>query len=87
MKVQYAYYGVSCANENLVNANQDRSTKWAAGICDGKLSCSGTVSANILTDPYRGCRKDFIVVAQCADKIITDLVPREADGRVFSLSC
>ena len=88
MVVSYAYYGVSCANGKHVKANQDRSTSWAAEICDGKVSCSGRVHKSVLMDPYRGCAKDFVVVAQCADgKVIADLVQREAQGRTFSLSC
>ena len=88
MKVLYAYYGVTCARGNHMKANQDRSTDWAAGICDGKISCSGTVLTSVLTDPYRGCAKDLVVVAQCADgRVIADLVPRPSQGKDFSLSC
>ena len=88
IKILYAYYGVSCANGNHVKAVQDRSTSWAARICNGKTTCRGMVHTRYLTDPYRGCAKDFIVVAQCAQgKVIANLVPREAQGKYFSLSC
>ena len=88
MKVVFAYYGISCANGDLKQANQDRSTKWAAGLCDGKNECKGMVHTSVLTDPYYGCRKDFLVVAECDNgKIIADLVSPEAQGKEFSLTC
>ena len=86
----YAYYGVSCARGNLRKSVQLRSTKWAARFCNGKTSCSGRVSHHnrALTDPYYGCRKDFIVVAKCSNgKIVADLVRKEASGRRFKLNC
>lgn len=87
MKVLYAYYGISCAS-NIDHANQDRTTDWAKGLCDGKVSCSGRVHTSVLTDPYPGCAKDFLVVAECANgKIISNLVTREAQGKDFSLQC
>ena len=73
-----------------MKANQDRSTDWAAGLCNGKISCSGKVHTSVLTDPYHGCAKDFVVVALCAaddGKVIADFVQKEAQGRDFSLSC
>ena len=43
---------------------------------------------SVLTDPYFGCRKDFLVVAECANgKIISNLVTPEAQGKDFSLQC
>ena len=87
MTVQYAYYGISCTSQIKQNV-VDRSTNWAKGLCDGKNSCSGTVHTSVLTDPYLGCAKDFIVVAECANgKIISNLVKPEAQGKQFSLEC
>ena len=87
MTVLYAYYGISCASHIEPNV-LDRSTKWAKSICDGKNSCSGTVHTSVLTDPYFGCGKDFLVVAECANgKIISNLVTPEAQGKDFSLQC
>ena len=87
MKVIYAYYGISCANGDLKQFNQDRSTKWATRLCNGKNSCSGRVHTSVLTDPYGGCRKDFLVVAECNGKIIANQVTREAQGKKFYLAC
>ena len=90
MKVIFAYYGVSCARGTLRKFVQLRSTNWAARFCNGRISCSGRVSHSnsALTDPYGGCRKDFIVVAKCSNgKIIADLVQKEASGRKFKLNC
>ena len=88
MKVVYAYYGVSCAKGNNEKTNQIRSTDWAAGICNGKVSCSGRINTSVLTDPYFLCKKDFVVVALCADgKVVADIVQSEAQGRDFFLSC
>lgn len=89
MEVIFAYYGISCAgNGALTHHNQYRSTDWVAGICNGKDHCAGAVSVNILTDPYYGCQKDFLAVARCSNgQVVASLVPREANGRWFSLAC
>lgn len=88
MRTVFAYYGVSCANGNLVLPNQFLSTHWVSTLCNGKTSCSGTVHTSILLDPYYGCQKDFIAVAECPDgRIIADLVQKEAQNRNFFLSC
>ena len=87
MTVLYAYYGISCTSQ-IEQDVLDTSTNWAKGICDGKDSCTGMVHTSVLTDPYPGCGKDFLVVAQCADgKIISNLVTPEAQGKQFSLQC
>lgn len=87
MTVLYAYYGISCASQIRQNV-LDITTNWAKGLCDGKKSCSGTVHTSVLTDPYGGCKKDFLVVAQCeGGNIISNLVTREAQGKQFSLRC
>ena len=79
MTVKFAYYGVSCANGVLNEATQNRTTTWVASLCDGVSSCSGYVHTSILTDPYGGCRKDFLAVAECNDgSIIADLLRGEA---------
>lgn len=87
MKIVYAYYGVSCANGHLRPNVQHISTNWAAGLCNGRSSCGGTVHTSILGDPYYGCPKDFIVVAKCDGNVIANLVPKEAQGRQFYLAC
>ena len=89
MKVIYAYYGLSCAHGKLRDDNQRRSTLWAAHLCNGKTSCTGRVHNSVLTDPYRGCPKDFIIVAKCSNgKIIAGAVPPvSGEGQRISLSC
>ena len=87
MEVLYAYYGISCAR-TIRSDVQVRSTNWVKGLCNGKTSCSGRVHTSILTDPYGGCAKDFLVVAKCGNgKIISNLVTKEAQGKSFSLKC
>lgn len=87
MTVLYAYYGISCTSQIQQNV-LDITTNWAKGLCDGNNSCSGTVHTSVLTDPYPGCQKDFLVVAQCeGGNIISNLVTREAQGKQFSLQC
>ena len=90
MKVVFAYYGTSCAKGHLTQSTQDRSTKYAADRCDGRFSCNVVLSRthDNLGDPYRGCEKDFIVVAKCGNgKIVADSVTREASDRNFKLNC
>ena len=88
MTVLYAYYGLSCAKGNVQKSNQDRSTKYVKHLCDGKNSCSGYVHTSILTDPYHGCEKDFLVVAQCpGGEIISSHLTPEAQGKTFRLTC
>ena len=88
MTVKFAYYGVSCANGDLNEATQDRTTSWVASLCDGRKSCSGHVHTSVLTDPYGGCPKDFLAVAECSDgSIVADLLRKEAQGRTFHLAC
>ena len=85
MKVKFAYYGVNCANFNLRKDVQDRSTQWVARMCNGKSSCQGRVHNGALTDPYRGCHKHFIAVAECSNgQVIAKLV---REGHSLSLSC
>ena len=66
MTVLYAYYGISCTSQ-IEQDVLDTSTGWARGISDGKDSCTGMVHTSVLTDPYPGCGKDFLVVAECAE--------------------
>lgn len=88
MKVIFAYYGLSCASHGLQQSNQYRTTKWAQGLCDGKDHCTGVISRAIITDPYYGCSKDFLIIARCSNgQIIADLVPKSADDKSFSLAC
>ena len=90
MKVIYAYYGVSCAKGNLRKSVQWFSTIWAGLQCNGKSSCSGRVTNhNLKNDPYRGCPKDFIVVAKCSNgNIIADSVKAVGgEGQTFTLNC
>ena len=86
MRVLFAYYGLSCTNGQ--STNQQRSTNWVAGLCNGKTTCSGVVSVSVLTDPYYGCHKDFLAIAECDyGRIVAAYVPSEADGRQFILKC
>ena len=89
MKVLFAYYGLSCAKGDIKADNQHRSTKWAAKLCNGKNYCQLRVHNSVLTDPYVGCPKDFIVVAQCPNgKIIAKAVPPVAgEGQRITLFC
>ena len=87
MTILYAYYGISCASHIDVQ-NQIRSTNWARSLCDGRNSCSGRVHTSVLTDPYFGCSKDFLVIARCANGLlVSNLVTPEAQGKDFSLVC
>ena len=53
-----------------------------------RRTCSGRINTSVLTDPYFLCKKDFVVVALCADgKVVADFVQSEAKGRDFFLSC
>ena len=86
----FAYYGVSCARGNLNQAVQKLSINYAARRCNGRSRCSGRVTnSNLRSDPYRGCPKDYIVVAKCSNgKIIADAVKAVAgEGQTFSLVC
>ena len=89
IKILYAYYGLSCARGVLRKNVQVRSTAYAKRKCEGKQSCRALVHTRFLTDPYRGCAKDFIVVASCKNgaEIISSHVTREAQGKHFSLKC
>ena len=90
MRVVFAYYGLRCSNGHITHQNQYKSTQWvASGIgCNGRNFCSGTVSVQILGDPYPGCCKDFTAVAECANgQIIAAEVPCEANGKVVALAC
>ena len=88
MRVIFAYYGVSCANGDVRHGVQFTSTNWAKSLCDGKNYCSGTVHTSSLGDPYRGCHKDFVVVAECRNgQVVADFVKGEAQGSTFSLAC
>ena len=88
MKVKFAYYGVSCANGVLKQDTIKRTTNWVGSLCNGRSSCSGVVHTSILTDPYGGCRKDFLAVAECSGgRVITTLLKPEAQGQAFHLAC
>ena len=83
----YAYYGISCTTQ-IETSVLERSTNWAKSLCDGQSDCTGYVHTSVLSDPYVGCQKNFLVVARCTDgKIISDLVTPEAQGKDFSLQC
>ena len=86
MKVLFAYYGLSCAKGVIKSNDQYLSTMWAAKLCDGKNSCQGKVHNSVLTDPYKGCPKDFTIVAKW--RIIAGAVPPvPGEGQLISLSC
>ena len=88
MRVIFAYYGLRCSNGDINNQNQYRSTQWVASLCNGKNYCTGVVSVNILGDPYPGCCKDFLAVAECSNgQIVADAVRCEANGQHFALAC
>jgi hypothetical protein len=89
MKVKFAYYGLSCARGVLKKSNQRRSTRWIARLCNGRHSCQGRVHNSVLTDPYPGCPKGFIAVAECSNgKIIAEAVrPKVGEGQRISLAC
>lgn len=86
----FAYYGVSCAKGKLRKSVQRLSTNWASRQCNGRRQCTAKVTnGNLRSDPYRGCPKDFIVVAKCPNgKIIADSVKAVVnEGQKFSLDC
>ena len=87
MTVHFAYYGLTCTSH--LNPSVTRiSTNWAKQQCDGRMSCSGAISVFGLTDPYPGCRKDFLVVAGCPNgHVLANHLSSEAHGKLFSLSC
>jgi hypothetical protein len=89
MKVKFAYYGLDCAGGVIRKSNQQHSTQWIARLCDGRSSCHGTVHNSVLTDPYPGCPKDFIAVAECSNgKVIAKAVAaKRNEGQQISLSC
>ena len=91
MKVKFAYYGLTCAKAigYLSESNKQRSTRWIAHLCNGRHSCQGRVHNSVLTDPYPGCPKGFIVVAECSNgKIITkEVPPKGGEGQKISLAC
>ena len=89
MTVKFAYYGLACSKGVLKESNQKRSTQWIASLCNGKHSCQGRVHNSVLTDPFPGCPKDFIVVAECSNgKVIAEAVPRKGgEGQKISLAC
>ncbi len=87
MTVQFAYFGASCTDHFSFHVKHI-STDWAKRQCDGTTSCSGTVSLHVLTDPYYGCEKDFIVVAECPNgHVVADYLSKAAEGKTFSLRC
>jgi hypothetical protein len=89
MKVKFAYYGLDCAGGIIRKTNQQRSTQWMAHLCNGKHSCQGRVHNSVLTDPYPGCPKDFMAVAECSNgKIIAKAVPaKPGEGQQIDLAC
>ncbi len=87
MTVRFAYYGATCTN-GPDSKVEYTSTKWVKSLCEGKTSCSGTVSTDVLTDPYPGCQKNFIAFAKCPDgHFIRDSLSKEAQGKTFHLQC
>ncbi len=87
MTILFAYYGLTCTSHLSSNV-QHISTNWAKRLCDGQNSCSGTVHSSTLTDPYVGCGKDFLVIAECPNgHVVTDHLSGEAQGKTFSLRC
>ena len=89
IKVEFAYYGLSCAKGILKKGNQYRSTNWISRLCNGRSYCSGRVHNSVLTDPYYGCPKDFLVVARCSNGrvIVKSVAARGGEGQIISLSC
>ena len=86
MRVRFAYYGLSCSHG--IVQNQIQTANWVRSLCDGKDSCSGLVSVSVIGDPYYGCHKDFLIVAECSyGRIVAAHVPYEAHGRKFTLNC
>ena len=85
MVVIFAYYGVRCRDDDLRADVQVSSTAYAAGRCDGRSYCNGFVHNAVLSDPYPGCLKDFIVVARCSTgAVIADMAN---ERKFFELSC
>ena len=89
MRVIFAYYGLSCAGDNLKHTVQYQSTAWARKICDGKEFCTGQITTGTsIGDPYHGCNKDFLVIARCGNgELVADYLGRKADNKHFSLAC
>ncbi len=88
MIVQFAYYGLRCIPNLDPIVIQDTVTDWAKDQCDGSMSCTGLVSVGTLGDPYRGCSKEFLVVAECPNGlVVADLLENEAHTKTFSLAC
>ena len=89
MKVIFAYYGLSCAGDNLKHSVQYKSTEWAKTLCDGKEQCNGVIDTRTsIGDPYAWCNKDFLVIARCGNgQVIADLLGASADGKYFRLAC
>lgn len=55
-----ATYGGNCG------VTQPNATQQLVDACNGKNSCSYSVSYKILGDPVPGCKKDFVVQWRCA---------------------
>jgi hypothetical protein len=89
MRILFSYYGLSCAEDGRDYGVQCKWTRWARDKCLGKSACSSEVNYYLDPgDPYPYCSKDFLVVAECPDgEIISNYIPRPADGKSFSLSC
>ena len=90
MTVVYAYYGASCANGHLRKDVEYRSIDWVARQCNGKNWCRAKVTnENLDIDPYRGCPKDFFVVAKCSNgKFIGGAVKAVGgEGQRFVMHC
>jgi hypothetical protein len=80
---------IACAGGDIRKINQRRSTQWIARLCNGRSSCQGRVHNSVLTDPYPGCPKDFIAVAECSNgKIVSKAVlAKPGEGQQISLAC
>ncbi len=86
MIVHFAYFGLNCIPDLDPIVIQDTVTDWAKGQCDGRMSCSGLVSIRTIGDPYGGCAKNFLVVAECPNGlVVADLL--EIEEETFSLAC
>ena len=84
IEVSEASYGLNCQNNAAGNATEVVKTK-----CDGKVSCSFTVSeaAQTIGDHCPGTPKTFDVTFKCGDDERNAHVTGEAVGKTVYLTC
>ena len=89
-----ANYGENCARSATASSGRNtyrpgNATEYVSNFCRGSKTCTFRVDVNLLSDPAKGCAKDFTVRYLCRQNgnLRTFHLASEANGKYATLQC